>query len=163
MSDKPLAMRYDVARHNAERVISLPDFEIGERYVSGETIKELAVAFSVSSPTIAKALARLSIERRAAKPRPGTLDGWRNPSWSGGRRQRNDGYWLIWTEDGERLEHRVVMERHLGRPLRDDEIVHHRDENKSNNDPSNLALMDQSEHISIHIAAMHDARYGRGR
>ena len=43
---------------------------------------------------------------------------------------------------GERnvLEHRVVMERHLGRPLRRNETVHHRDGNRLNNDITNLEL-----------------------
>jgi hypothetical protein len=50
-----------------------------------------------------------------------------------------------------RHEHRVVMERILGRPLRSDEVVHHVDGNKRNNDPSNLRLMTQSEHIALHL------------
>lgn len=35
----------------------------------------------------------------------------------------------------------------LGRPLRDDEIVHHKDHNKQNNDPSNLLITTQSDHV----------------
>lgn len=50
-----------------------------------------------------------------------------------------------------RHEHRVVVEAHLGRPLRSDEIVHHIDGNKRNNDISNLAVMTQSEHIKLHL------------
>lgn len=38
------------------------------------------------------------------------------------------------------LEHRLVMEQHLGRELLPDEIVHHRDLNRLNNDLSNLEL-----------------------
>lgn len=156
-------MRYDVARHNVDRVIVLPDVEIAARYLAGETVAELAVSYGVSRPTLAKALDREGVQRRAAKQRKGRLSGEANPAWNGGRRRRKDGYWLVWTPEGERLEHRVVMERHLGRKLRDEEIVHHRDEDKGNNDPANLELMRQSEHARLHSPAMHAARYGHGR
>ena len=56
-----------------------------------------------------------------------------------------------------RHEHRVVAEEMIGRKLRPDEVVHHIDGNKSNNDPSNLMVMTQSEHIKLHL------RQGGGR
>jgi hypothetical protein len=37
-------------------------------------------------------------------------------------------------------EHRLVMEEHLGRPLKPSEQVHHRDGDRTNNDISNLEL-----------------------
>jgi len=171
MADRPIPFstpmvrggRYDVARHNAERVIALPDEIIAARYKDGETICELALAFRCSSPTIAKSLSRTGTPRRPAKQRPGRLAGDKNPAWAGGRRRRPDGYWIIWTPDGERLEHRVAAERHLGRTLGADEIVHHRDGNKSNNTPENLEVMSQGQHAKLHSPEMHARRYGRGR
>ena len=50
-----------------------------------------------------------------------------------------------------RHEHRAVAEKMLGRSLRDDEVVHHKDHNKRNNDPSNLEVMTQSEHAKLHM------------
>ncbi len=44
------------------------------------------------------------------------------------------------------LEHRYVMEQHLGRKLFTSEIVHHIDGNGLNNDISNLEVMSQGTH-----------------
>lgn len=51
----------------------------------------------------------------------------------------------------QRHMHRVVAEQMLGRPLEKGEIVHHKDGNKWNNDPSNLEVMSQSMHMKIHL------------
>lgn len=50
-----------------------------------------------------------------------------------------------------RLEHRIVAEQKLGRPLKPGEIVHHIDGNKRNNSPDNLEIMTQSEHMKEHL------------
>ena len=54
------------------------------------------------------------------------------------------------TAFGYVLLHRIVVENHLGRLLRDDEIVHHVDENKMNNLVSNLEVTDASSHATAH-------------
>ena len=46
--------------------------------------------------------------------------------------------------------HREVMEQKLGRKLKPGELVHHEDEDKLNNDPSNLELSDKSNHAKHH-------------
>ncbi len=53
-----------------------------------------------------------------------------------------------------RHEHRVVAERMLGRTLRKGEVVHHIDGDKRNNDPSNLAVMTQGQHMREHGLAL---------
>lgn len=52
-------------------------------------------------------------------------------------------------ESGQALEHRVVMEKHLGRRLRADESVHHIDGNRSRNAIENLQLRQGSHGKSI--------------
>ena len=47
-------------------------------------------------------------------------------------------------------EHRVVAEQKIGRRLEKNEVVHHKDEVRSNNDPNNLEVMDRKEHARFH-------------
>jgi hypothetical protein len=49
-----------------------------------------------------------------------------------------------------RSVHVVAMEYRIGRSLTDSECVHHIDENKQNNDISNLMLMTTAEHVRHH-------------
>lgn len=46
--------------------------------------------------------------------------------------------------------HRDLMEKHLGRKLAFNEVVHHIDHNKHNNAIENLKLMTRSEHTTYH-------------
>lgn len=48
------------------------------------------------------------------------------------------------------LQHRRVMEEHLGRKLRSDEHVHHKDGVKYNNSLDNLEVLTASEHAKHH-------------
>jgi hypothetical protein len=45
---------------------------------------------------------------------------------------------------------RYLMEKHLGRNLLENEQVHHIDENKDNNEISNLEVLTKDEHLSKH-------------
>lgn len=47
-------------------------------------------------------------------------------------------------------EHRYIIEQHIGRKLKRNEVVHHIDGNKLNNDLSNLQLMTLEEHSRLH-------------
>lgn len=45
---------------------------------------------------------------------------------------------------------RYLMEQHLGRPLRKDEEVHHKDHDKTNDDINNLEVINATEHRKHH-------------
>lgn len=47
-------------------------------------------------------------------------------------------------------EHHLVWEKHTGLPVPDGCIVHHKDENKHNNNINNLQLMEQKTHVAMH-------------
>jgi hypothetical protein len=50
-------------------------------------------------------------------------------------------------------EHVLVAEKVLERYLDEHEIVHHKDGNKTNNEPENLEVMTLSSHASLHAQA----------
>ena len=61
------------------------------------------------------------------------------------------GYKLIRANGKYQSEHRRVVEKNIGRKLKHEEIVHHIDFNKQNNDIRNLHIFkNTSEHIKCH-------------
>lgn len=49
------------------------------------------------------------------------------------------------------FEHRVVAEQMIGRPLRRDEVVHHKNGIKTDNRPENLEVTTNGAHTSMHL------------
>ena len=76
-------------------------------------------------------------------------------TWKGGRRAYPSckGYVTVNVSPGKRMaEHRFVMQNHLGRELRKGEVVHHLNEDPSDNRIENLVLC---ESAGKHIAMYH--------
>lgn len=80
-------------------------------------------------------------------------------------KQRDDGYISAYApdhpqanQDGRVMLHRIIMERHIGRYLRPDEVVHHINHIRSDNRLENLRLMSVHDHMSMHMKERHAKR-----
>lgn len=134
---------------------------IAELYAGGASCETISAEVGLPWLVVNRRLKEMGIQLRPG----GFRRGEEHHAWVGGRYVSDDGYVYIWlrpddpfismaekghgTAGGYILEHRLVMARHLGRPLRKDETVHH----KNNQDRSNNAL----DNLQLRIG-----RHGKG-
>ena len=126
--------------------------KIARLYASGQSFEQIAQQLKLSWRTVNKYAKKVGV-----RPRPaGFQTGEGHHAWKGGRVETAEGYILVQltpehpyyemaqvkTSGPNRyvLEHRLVMAQKLGRSLREDETVHHKDGNKKNNSVKNLQL-----------------------
>ena len=97
-------------------------------------------------------------KRRAARKK---LVGENHPNWKGGRIKTTRGYISAYCPNhpssdkkGYVAEHRLIMERFIGRTLKKEEVVHHINGIISDNRIENLMLFtNNKEHLSHHKKA----------
>ena len=147
------------------------------------TSVEIAALAGCSPKYVQKQMAKHDLPRLNRGARFGDL----NTAWVGGRSIDLDGYALVTAPDdhpgarsiGRMLEHRLVAEKLVGRPLHPEEVVDHIDGLHLHNDPSNLRVFSSnaehlkatlserrpewSEHGFAYMSSAHDQRTGRGR
>jgi HNH endonuclease/NUMOD3 motif-containing protein len=132
--------------HSEEHKRRITEAKIGHE-VSVETRKKLSLAFK-GKPISEQHKKNIGLANIGEK----------NASWKGGRIKDSRGYWRIWSPThpfkdyyGYVFEHRLVMEKHLGRYITREELVHHINEIKTDNRIENLRLMTREEHSKLHF------------
>ncbi len=128
--------------------------QIYELFESGLMIGEIVTKLGTNRETVRK---YLSMRYTPEQKRQIVLKNFRqpkgqaSPNWRGGREVTSAGYIRLWISKTERvLEHRKVMEDHLGRKLTKSEVVHHINGNNADNRLENLELTTFSEDIRRH-------------
>jgi hypothetical protein len=96
--------------------------------------------------TVSKICKKYGIKTQRTGPRSGED----HPEWKGGRILIS-GYWYIYapdhpysTKQNRVAEHRLVVEKKIGRYLLPGEVVHHIDGDSQNNVPENLVLFENN-------------------
>jgi hypothetical protein len=121
-------------------------------YKSGLTQKEVGKIVGLSERTVGVYLRKSDIKSHRK------FSGESNSNWKGGV-MYDRGRKLIYSPKHPRpdflkkiycYEYRLIMEKHLGRYLNDDEIVHHINGDHTDNSIENLQVMTQTEHIALH-------------
>jgi hypothetical protein len=121
----------------------------------GFSSREIGEALGRSAKSVQKVFRRYNISCLPQHSVPPRL----NHFWKGGVIIDKSGYVLIKinghpfaSKSGYVREHRLVMEQSLGRYLLPNEVVHHLDGNKQNNQLENLELFQSnSEHLRIEL------------
>lgn len=141
-------------------------------YDRAGSVQALAREMGKTAGTIAYHLRRYGVDIKRegySSPKSVTHHGADHQNWKGGTYMHSDGYVYEYapthpaaaSAKGYVLQHRLVMERVLGRYLTPRELVHHINEVKTDNRPENLELMDRSAHMSHHKEGF--PRDGNGR
>lgn len=127
---------------------------IASKIDAGWTHQRIADLIGCSNQQIA----RLCKRHKIATQRTGPRSGKGHPDWKGGRLVTTQGYVRVYspghpyaTKPRKKyvFEHRLVMEKKLGRYLLPGEVVHHKNGNRSDNRICNLKLYSSNgEHLA---------------
>lgn len=136
-----------MARTGRPRSVVLPMEEIRKLAAKGWCLRDIAEKYGCSRNCVMVRMKEAGIPRLPQWSQPGKQNG----QWKGGRYQDADGYIYVYqpnhpfaTRSGYVREHRLVMEKILGRYLHPQEVVHHKDGKRANNSPENLRVFSKN-------------------
>lgn len=145
MAQKPLDL------HRVNRIYEL--------FEGGAMISEIVAAVGTNRESVRKyLLQRYTPEQKRAIVTKNLrfMKGEASPNWKGGREVTKDGYVVLWHSRKDKiLEHRWVMEQHLGRKLERHEVIHHINGDNGDNRLENLELTTLSDEFRRHKVASH--------
>jgi len=134
-----------------------PVDKIRQWIAQGKTQAWIGQQLGVDAKLIYKVCKKHAIQCQRTGPRSGPG----HPDWKGGRHVDRNGYVHVYRPGHPRahkprcthvLEHILVMEDVLGRPLEPGEVVHHK-QARDNNDPDNLVLYQcNADHLRDELA-----------
>ncbi len=111
--------------------------------IDGLSVAQIAKRLNQSPKLVWKVCNKHNFHMRPVGSCPGS----KNPSWKGGKTIDKSGYVMIWmpthhsaNSSGYVREHRLVAEEMLGRKLKKKEVVHHKNDDRSDNRPCNLEV-----------------------
>ena len=131
----------------------IPDYTIGKKLNrTQQAVKSKRFLENITADPRNRRLTKKA--REAMGDKPTGKDSW---SWKGGKRINHNGYIEINKPSHHRargngyvFEHIIVCENKIGRKLKKDECVHHKNENRKDNSPDNLKVMKKGKHKSYH-------------
>lgn len=130
--------------------------KLKEVYEKLNSLQKTADYFGVSKKLILNHMKRFNIPRnkRVKVDRIKKVDTYHKgyiTTWNGYIKVKAPKDYKYKDNKGYIMQHRLVMEQHIGRYLKSNEEVHHIDGDKKNNKIENLLLMTRKEHRRIHL------------
>lgn len=146
------------------RCIDWPIDSLHQWVAEGKTHAQIGEMLGLNPKLVSKACKRFGVQSQRRGPRSGPG----HPEWKGGVRYDKNGYREVWVPKDDPFacmararqqgrgkgygyvpEHRLVMARHLGRPLESCEVVHHKNGVHDDNRIENLELFSNNgEHLA---------------
>lgn len=168
VTPRQIAKEYGVSESYIYKILhqyDIPIIKPSERQISEETRQKLRDSHKGQIPWIVgKKHTDETRRKMSQKAKERATDEWKTKMLAINQKHTDGdtyidskGYVMIYKPtyegsyaNGFIAEHVYLMEQSIGRKLNKNEVVHHKDGNKRNNDMENLVLMTRSSHMKLH-------------